>query len=191
MGIPRRGPNGSNPAVRCICLVAIGWASVANGQLHFETYRGYFLVGQFGEVCTTCEAAVLCEQGVTPPKHGAIPDAGDFTVFHLQTRSFWSQISTIWELILAAVDEQRLASRGHTRPVHVYHVEAGTWSTPTVTEARLRLEPAVLEFGPIRIDRLTKAWRRGNDNSVSGFCENLPLWDALEAIDARAPRAPG
>jgi hypothetical protein len=35
--------------------------SIAHAQVNSDAYRDYFLIGQFGEVCTLWEAVVLCE----------------------------------------------------------------------------------------------------------------------------------
>jgi hypothetical protein len=45
-------------------LVAWLWVGQAEAQVKIDRYRDYFLVGQFGEVCTMCEVIVLCEAGL-------------------------------------------------------------------------------------------------------------------------------
>lgn len=170
-----------------VCLLAVP----AVAQVNSEAYRDYFLVGQFGEVCTMCEVTVLCETGTAPPDYESIPDGGTFTVYHLQTRTFWSQVSTIWEWFVANFSDNNLAARGHTRPVHVHDVAAGQWAPMQIEEARLVLEPGVLEFGGRRIDRITRAWYAGDADEPAGYCQRMPLWDALEVIAARSPGAGG
>lgn len=161
----------------------------AAAQVNSEAYRDYFLVGQFGEVCTMCEVIVLCEAGPAAPAYESVPAAGDFTLYHLQTRTFWSQISTIWEWFVSNFSDNNLAARGHTRPVFVHEVADGNWSPMRVDEARLVLDPGVLEFGERRIDRITRAWYEGDAGVQEGFCQRLPLWDALDVIAANAPGA--
>ena len=156
-------------------------------QVTVDAYRDYFLYGRFGEVCTMCEVVVLCQAGDDFPPDDAVPPGGDFTLYHLQTRTFWSQISTIWEWFYSNFAQDELAARGHTRPVHVYRVAEGSWSPGKIVEARLVLDPGVLEFGDHNIDRVTRAWRRADTNAAAGFCSRLPLWDALESIEANAP----
>lgn len=173
--------------MRRAALLLAWLAAPATAQVNMDAYRDYFLVGQFGEVCTMCEVTVLCREGDTPPAE-VLPDTGDFTLYHLQTRSFWSQVSTIYDWFVANFSEQGLAVRGHTRPVHRYQVTAGRWSATEVIEGRLVLDPGVLEFGDRVIDRVDRSW---NDTSGErlGYCARLPLWDTLDAIAANAPGA--
>lgn len=159
----------------------------AVAQVNMEAFQDYFLVGRFGEVCTMCEVVVLCEPGTELPREDAVPESGDFTVYHLQTRTFWSQIATIWEWFISNFSQAELASQGHTRPVHVYTVTEGNWSPLEVVEGRLVLEPGVLEFGDYKIDRTNRAWQSATTGEPVGFCSRLPLWDALDSIEANAP----
>lgn len=152
-----------------------------------DAYRDYFLVGQFGEVCTMCEVTVLCEAGPELPADDAVPTGGDFTLYHLQTRTFWSQVSTIWEWFISNFRQDELAARGHTRPVHVYKVQNGIWPSKEIIEGRLILEPGVLEFGAYNIDRTNRAWQNVAMGETVGYCSRLPLWDALEVIEENAP----
>ena len=168
-------------------LCALLMAAPAGAQVNVDAYRDYFLVGRFGEVCTMCEVVVLCQSGNAPPEEQAVPAQGDFTLYHLQTRTFWSQISTIWEWFISNFTAVELAARGHTRPVHVYSVTEGNWRDKVVVEGRLVLEPGVLEFGEQRIDRINRAWLRAETGDALGYCTRLPLWDALASIETNAP----
>ena len=170
-----------------VLLAALFAAAPLDAQVNVEAYRDYFLVGRFGEVCTMCEVVVLCEEGSAPPRAERVPSGGDFTLYHLQTRTFWSQVSTIWEWFISNFTAQDLAARGHTRPVHVYSVTAGDWSGRMVIEGRLVLDPGVLELGARRIDRVNRAWMRADTGEAMGYCTRLPLWEALESIEAKAP----
>ena len=166
---------------------ALLWACPAWSQVNIDAYRDYFLVGQFGEVCTMCEAIVLCEEGDAPPEYATPPADGTFTLYHLQTRTFWSQIATIWEWFITNFTADALAARGHARPVHVYDIAKGGWSSRNVIEGRLILEPGVLEFGDHTIDRVTRAWQDAANGDTIGYCARMPLWDYLEVIRANAP----
>ena len=73
----------------------------ALAQVNNPAYADYFLVGRFGEICTMCEAVVMCEAGENDTPHDAIPAEGSFKLYYLQTRTFWSQIATIWEWFVA------------------------------------------------------------------------------------------
>ncbi|MCG8375222.1 MAG: hypothetical protein MI702_01920, partial [Chlorobiales bacterium] len=130
----------------------------ATAQINNPAYADYFLIGQFGEVCTMCEVTVLCETGNAPPEHSGIPNDGDFTIYHLQTRTFWSQVSPIWEWFMSNISTESLAAQGHTRPVHVYAVSDGQWSPMRIVEARLILDPGILNFGDTIIDRVNRQW---------------------------------
>jgi len=159
----------------CLPLTAIS-------QVNNEQYQGLFLVGEFGEICTMCEATVYCARTDTIPVIDAIPADGTFTIYHLQTRSFWSQIATIWEWFIAMVDSQSLA-QGHDRPVHVYRITDGNWQGPEVIEGHIALSPPVLSFGVGEIDRASQEWLAMDSKRHMGYCTRLPLWDTLEAID--------
>lgn len=179
---------------RCACaglalLASLILAVPAGAQVTVDAYRDYFLYGRFGEVCTMCEVVVLCQAGESPPPEDLVPPEGDFTLYHVQKRTFWSQMSTIWEWFVSNVSQDALAARGHTRPVHVYRVTGGSWSPREIVEARLVLDPGVLEFGDRNIDRVTRAWIGVDTDATPGFCSRLPLWDALESIEANAPEA--
>lgn len=170
-------------------LASLLMAVPARAQVTVDAYRDYFLYGRFGEVCTMCEVAVLCQAGESPPREDLVLPAGDFTLYHVQKRTFWSQMSTIWEWFVSNVSQDALAARGHARPVHAYRVTGGSWSPREIVEARLVLDPGVLEFGDHNIDRVTRAWIGADTDARVGFCSRLPLWDALESIEANAPEA--
>jgi len=157
-------------------------------QVNSEAFRDYFLVGEFGEVCTMCEVTVLCERGDAVPEYTGVPEKGDaeFTLYHLQTRTFWSQVATIYEWFVSNFSPDGLASRGHTRPVHVYQVSQGNWAPMQIIEGRLVLEPALLEFGDYNIDRTNRAWLEAATGARVGYCQRLPLWGALDVIAARS-----
>lgn len=159
----------------------------ALSQVNNPAYADYFLVGQFGEICTMCEVIVLCETNNATPGHEKIPDTGDFTLYHLQTRTFWSQISTIWEWFITNFDSDALASSGHKRPVEVYAIDAGRWSVVQNREAHVSLDPATIMIGDRTIDRIDRAWLQGPNLRPGGFCQRLPLWESLEVIAAHAP----
>lgn len=186
-----KGLSRSRGAKALFASVALACIGTAWAQVNMDAYRDYFLVGQFGEVCTMCEVIVLCEAGDQPPEYASIPESGTFTLYHLQTRTFWSQVSTIWEWFIANFSPQPLAARGHTRPVHIHAVEQGSWQPMVTGEARLVLEPGVLELGDRQINRVNRQWL-GSQGAVSlGYCQRLPLWDALEVIQIHEPKDAG
>lgn len=170
-------------------LLALFLVGAASAQINVDAYRDYLLVGQFGELCTMCEAVVLCRE--QEPQGESVPDSGDFALYHLQTRTFWSQMSTIWEWFITNFTQEGLAARGHTRPAHVYRVANGEWSPREVIEARLVLSPGVLRIGEHSIDRVSRAWSNAETGAELGHCARLPLWDALESIEENAPGGHG
>ena len=168
----------------CLLAILLPVAGPASAQVNDPAYRDYFLVGEFGEICTMCEVAVLCEAGDSPPAHENVPDAGDFTLYHIQTRTFWSQVSTIWEWFLSNFSPGSVD--GHTRPVHVHRVDDGQFAPMMVVEARVTLEEPYIDMGDQRIERVERQWQSAQGLRV-GYCQQLPLWDTLDEIAARSP----
>ncbi len=163
-------------------------AGTAQAQVNDPRFSDYFLVGQFGEVCTMCEVAVLCQAGVAPPPVEAVTADGDFTLYLLHTRTFWSQVSTIWDWFISNFSSTPLVG-GHDRPVTVYTVANGVWSPPAAHSMHISLEPGLLAMDDGReVDRVTRRWLRSGSGEPLGYCARLPLWDTLSIIDARAPR---
>lgn len=160
------------------------------GQVNNPAYADYLLVGQFGEICTMCEAVVLCENADAETQRENIPADGSFTLYHLQTRTFWSQVATIWEWFITNFDPDSLAVAGHRRPVMVYTITEGSWSKPQTLEAHVSLDPATIVIGDDAIDRIESRWLRGAAMRPVGFCQRLPLWDSLETIAAQLPVEP-
>jgi hypothetical protein len=156
----------------------------ASAQVNNEKYRGMLLVGEFGELCTMCEAIVLCEATTDPRTLKDVPTTGSFTLYHLQTRTFWSQISTIWEWFIANFDSESLA-QGHSRPADIYQVQEGIWNKPSTVEAHLALEPPVINFSAHSVNRVNNQWIRTVDNKPAGYCQRMPLWESLDMISTK------
>lgn len=173
-------------AVLCTAVLVLAPAQSTVAQLNDPAYADYFLVGRFGEICTMCEAVVLCESGDDVPAHEAVPAGGSFTLYHIRTRTFWSQVGTIWEWFIANFNSESLAS-GHSRPAHVYDVSDGRWSGRRIVDAQVSLDPARLVFGARSIDRVERRWLDGDDERPVGYCQRLPLWESIEVISNRAP----
>lgn len=168
----------------------LSFALPAAAQVNRPEYADYFLVGRFGEICTMCEAIVLCQAGDTQPAYASIPAGGTYALYHVQTRTFWSQIATIWEWFIANFDSRSLAA-GHSRPIDVYSVADGDWSGPRTLAAQVSLEPPSIVVGEYAIDRVERRWLLGPDARPVGYCQRLPLWQSLEIIDRRAGGDPG
>lgn len=185
-GVPaalRRFRKALGIAAAVLLLVPVtAWSQVNN-----PAYADYLLVGQFGEICTMCEAIVLCEITDSETPRSEIPSDGNFTLYHMQIRTFWSQIATIWEWFITNFDSESLAESGHRRPVRVYAVTEGHWSEASTVEAHLSLEPATIDIGDDTIDRIESRWLKGVKREPVGFCQRLPLWDSLEIIESHFP----
>jgi len=180
--IPRRALAG------LFLVLSIPVWMTATAQVNNPAYADYLLVGRFGEVCTMCEAVVLCEANVTElPVRETVPRHGSFALYHFQVRTFWSQISTIWEWFITNFTTEGIESRGHTRPVHVYEVVDDQWMPMRVTEARLVLNPGLIELGGTNIDRINHRWIDADTGEEIGYCQRLPLWKTLEMIESRSP----
>jgi hypothetical protein len=157
--------------------------SPAYGQVNNKAYADYFLVGQFGEVCTMCDVMVLCEAGTSPPTHQSVPADGSFTLYHIQPRTFWSQVATIWEWFIANFSSKQLES-GHRRPVTIYTVYAGAWEPAVAGELHIALDPPLLATSDGReIERIGRRWRQSAPSAEFGYCQRLPLWAALDVIE--------
>jgi len=172
---------------RLIVVVMLALPFPAASQINDPAYADYFLVGRFGEMCTMCEAIVLCEAGTDRTEYESIPGGKSFTLYHLQTRTFWSQIATIWEWFITNFDPDSLAAAGHSRPVKVYTVTKGLWSAVQTQEAQVSLDPATIAIGEQTIDRVARRWLLGANRQPVGFCQRLPLWASLDIIAAHQP----
>ncbi len=172
--------------------LSLGWLAAglltvpllpAHAQVNNKAYADYFLVGQFGEVCTMCDVMVLCQAGATPPAYPSVPTNGSFTLYHIQPRTFWSQVGTIWEWFIANFSSKQLES-GHRRPVTIYTVDDGAWAPPVAGELHIALDPPLLKTSDGReIERIGRRWRQSAPSTELGHCQRIPLWGALEVID--------
>jgi hypothetical protein len=169
---------------KAVALLLIMQSGLLSAQVNNDAYRDYFLMGQFGEVCTMCEVVVLCEAGTAAPAYDNLPSDTSFTLYYIQTRTFWSQVSTIWEWFIANFRSDALAARGHTRPVWVYEVDGTAWSGPEVIEGRLILDPGVIELNDKTIERVEAAWQMSGE--TQGYCQRMPLWESIDTIKANA-----
>lgn len=161
----------------CALLAAVAPAAA---QVNEPEHEGYLLVGQFGEICTMCEAMVVCGEGDEALRLESLPAAGSYTLYYLHTRTFWSQVTTIWEWFIANFNS-KLVPR-HTRPVSIHTLRDGRWSGPAAGEVAVSLDPPELRFSDGQtIDRAGFRWLDAG-SEAHGSCQRLPLWDTLERI---------
>ena len=171
-------------------LVCLSFAPVMSAwaQMNDPSKSHYFLMGRFGEVCTMCKVVVLCQAGESDVTAEEIPASGSFTVYYIQTRTFWSQVATIREWFLANFDGADID--GHERPVWVYEVTENQWSGPERVTARVSLEPGLIRMDGHSIERIERRWQKEPGAEPIGYCQRLPLWTSLEIIDRNAPGEP-
>jgi len=151
-------------------------------SLEAESKDGELLLySQFGEFCTMCEAVLLCGKNYNTDSD-SIPNDGNYTLYHLKTRTFWSQISTIWEFFIKNFEGYEV--KGHTRPVRIFEIMNNVWQQKGVYEAEILLDPNLIKVDSIEIDRNNNSWLNKDGNSL-GYCQRLPLWDSLDVIDSK------
>ena len=150
-------------------------------------YLDLLLFSQFGEFCTMCEAVLLCQKGETIPAYEQIPAEGSFTVFHLETRTFWSQVMTIWEWFIDNFKDKPIS--GHNRPVNIVSVNDGQWGVLQTYSLHIDIDPPLLTIENQVINRRSQAWLR--NGADIGYCQRLPLWESLDIIAANATAATG
>ena len=139
------------------------------------------LYSQFGEFCTMCEAVLLCEEG-EEKSHNFIPNTGNFTLYHLRTRTFLSQISTIWEFFIKNFDGYEI--KGHKRPVNIITIDSNQWSKPMISDAKISIDPDLIYIEDRMINRVNGKWMNNANESI-GFCYRLPLWASIEKIEKK------
>lgn len=180
----------SNGTRKAFLSLVVVLASLAGTGARAEEEQQYLLLmNRFGEICTMCEAVVLCADGdvsaVTVADLGS-PEAGPFTLYHFQTKTFWGQVATIWNYLRRWVEP----IVREERPVQIYTVGAGGVAGPgrSLEEhmARLSIEPPLLEVGTRRINRKTSAWETPGGQAV-GSCARLPIKEGLGFVKAHAP----
>ena len=143
------------------------------------------LTNRFGELCTMCEAIVLCESDKEVLDfNSALPGekSRSFTLYHFQTKKFWGQIATIWNYFARWIDPVV----SETRPVIVYEkntsVNGNVLKSRATETAELYLEEAKIVVADRTIDRITRRWASPEKERI-GACVRLPLRDTLVYIE--------
>ena len=145
------------------------------------------LYSQFGEFCTMCEATLVCAEGENNIDDTFL-DRESYLLIHLQTRTFWSQIATIWEFFIRNFDDYQV--KGHSRPVNIYSSEKGNWLSIDITTAEISVDPNLIKMKQFLIDRETQNWINHKEEII-GSCKRLPLWETLAYIDQRLQKSGG
>ncbi len=139
------------------------------------------LYSQFGEFCTMCEAIIVCRDEMNLIDESFLDDES-YLLIHIETRTFWSQISTIWEFFIRNFDGYEI--KGHSRPAKLYYSHDGKWSDVEIANARISVDPNLIKMKQFVIDRESQDWFSQDDKKL-GACERLSLWQTLEYIDGR------
>ena len=143
------------------------------------------LYSQFGEFCTMCEATLVCIDEKNKI-NDAFLDHESYLLIHLETRTFWSQIATIWEFFIRNFDGYQV--KGHSRPAILYSSEMGNWFDAETTTAEISIDPNLIKIKQFVIDRGTQDWIDHKEKKI-GSCARLPLWETLEYIDERVHKS--
>ena len=133
-----------------LCLVIAAVTSLAGTKARADEQQYLLLMNRFGEICTMCEAVVLCADGdvsaVTVADLGS-PGTGPFTLYHFQTKTFWGQVATIWSYLRRWVEP----IIREERPVrHLHRRHRRNWGANRSLEermARLSIDPPLIEVG--------------------------------------------
>lgn len=161
-------------------LLGAGLAVPATAQQNSASGPDYMLLqSRFGELCTMCEAIVLCERD---GENGSGSSPVGYTMYHFHTKTFWGQVRTIYEYMIRWI--QPVVSGG--RPVTIAELPVGSARPAEASSSRvmgyLVLEPAVVEIDGRQIDRWSGAWQ-DRDGRVIGSCRRLPLRETLQALE--------
>jgi len=189
---PGRGsPSHGLAAWLRVGVVAASLAPAASGlrAADGEAPGEYLLLeNKFGELCTMCEATVLCRNGEVSGIGVADldrPQTAPYTLYHFHTKTFWGQVGTIWDYLVRWVEPVTTEQR----PVSVYAVDDYSGKTLrgglTETMGILSLDPARIDVGQHTIDRRTGEWRDA-DGTRAGYCVRLPLRDTYRFLKSNA-----
>ena len=151
------------------------------------------LASQFGELCTMCEATVVCRSVREANGSGAsfeldsLSDAS-FVLYHFRTKTFWGQIATIWDYFARWFDPVT----SEERPVDIYRQRSDAGVVvrqASLTEtAYLSKADAQIFVQGRRIDRWTGEWAH-ESGAPLGTCVRTDLRETLPFIERLGPWA--
>jgi hypothetical protein len=143
------------------------------------------LHSKFGELCTMCEATVVCaSRDVSAVSVDDLiqPTAGPYTLYHFHTKTFLGQIATIYDFLIRWIEPVITEKR----PLTIYEIPAAGEEAAgrgrIETSVELSRNPPMITVGQRQIERHTREWR-SLDGEVLGACRRLPLretWDYLQ-----------
>ncbi len=168
-----------------LCTTSLVCVSAVFAQEDDAQYM--LLKNEFGELCTMCEATVVCSESDLPELADLTsPEAAPYTLYHLHTKTFFGQIMTIWDYMVRWIEPVIVENR----PITIYRVpEGGIRSASrnrTETSVSLSLEPALIEVDGLQIDRWSQQWS-AVDGTVVGACKRLPLRETWRVLQDAQP----
>lgn len=131
---------------------------------------------QINLYCTTCDDFLQCRS------EGDV----DYTLYRLQPKSFWAQIATIWDYLIAQV---RPKTSDH-RPLTIYEDINGQKRLRLEdAEARVDLRTATIGLPDSSIDMRDGRWQASNGR-VLGQCEAMTRRDGYAFVREWIGKAP-
>lgn len=147
------------------------------------------LHSKFGELCTMCEATVVCaSRDISAVSVDDLiqPVAGPYTLYHFHTKTFLGQVATIYDYMIRWIEPVITEKR----PLTIYEIPAA--GDPAVgrgrieTSVELSLDPPLITVGQLQIERRNREWRSA-DGEVLGACRRLPLRETWEYLQSNGP----
>jgi len=183
----RRLTGGLRPAALA-CLTLAFYATGAAAETGNDPDE-MLLHNKFGELCTMCEATVVCTSGdvsgitVDQLEQGG---GGRLTLYHFHTKTFLGQIATIYDYMIRWIEPVITEKR----PLTIYSIPAADDKSAgrarIETTVELSLEPPLITIENRQIERRSREWRTA-DGQVLGSCKRLPLRDTWAFLQASAP----
>lgn len=155
--MPTQAPSYSLVRAALIGLVSCLFAAMLPAQASDEAPRP-LLAATYGELCTTCDAYLLCEPTTS--------SAMDARLLHVHKHTFWGQIGTIWTWLRHLFQPVR----PDTRHLTVYQPsDDGRWAVESEARVTLDLRTLRIQFPAGWIDRNDGGWHDLLDQRI-GVC---------------------
>ena len=136
-----------------VCLLAAVFSPQVSGAAPRP-----LLAAVYGELCTTCDAYLMCEPTEASP--------ADARVLHVHKHSFWGQIGTIWTWLRHLFQPVR----PDTRHLTVYRPsDDGPWTPDSQGRVTLDLRTLRVEYPAGWVDRTDGGWHDSLDQRI-GVC---------------------
>lgn len=117
--------------------------------------------------CTTCDDFIRCQSG-----------AEEYTLYRLRAKTFWAQIATIWDYLIARIRPKTT----DTRPLTVYLASGERKELlRDGLSARIDLAASILVLPDARIAMQAGEWRTVT-GEPQGRCVTLPRRDGYAFV---------